>query len=83
MLARRHCLGKVWPTASFIKSPLFLQSVEEPKKCITSNVSIMNNRGAVMFMCPACGKHEIVRTSHMRKLSAKYTCPECGFEGPN
>jgi len=57
--------------------------MEEPKKCTTSNVSIMNNKGAVTFMCPACGKYEIVRSPHMRKLSAKYNCPECGFEGPN
>lgn len=57
--------------------------MEDVKKCVTSNVSLMNSRGSTAFMCPACGKYEIVRHGHMRKISAKYTCPLCGFEGPN
>jgi predicted RNA-binding Zn-ribbon protein involved in translation (DUF1610 family) len=42
-----------------------------------------SEEGSVRFMCPACGKAEIVRTPHERKIAAKYKCPECGFEGPN
>ena len=53
------------------------------KKDSTSKVSVMNNTGNAVFLCPACGKHEIVRTAAMRKICAKYTCPGCGFEGPN
>lgn len=39
--------------------------------------------GDVSFMCPKCGKAKIVRTKHERKLATQYTCPECGFTGPN
>lgn len=57
--------------------------MEVQKKCISMNVKIANDKGAVTFICPACGKHEIVRSSAARKVVAKYTCPECGFTGPN
>jgi predicted RNA-binding Zn-ribbon protein involved in translation (DUF1610 family) len=52
-------------------------------KCISSNVSIVNDEGAVSFPCPNCGKYTIVRCSNCRKIVAKYKCPVCGFEGPN
>jgi predicted RNA-binding Zn-ribbon protein involved in translation (DUF1610 family) len=58
-------------------------TLSETKHCSTSKVSLMNNSGNAVFLCPSCGKHEIVRTAAMRKISAKYTCPACGFEGPN
>ncbi|HII64667.1 TPA: RNA-binding protein [Candidatus Woesearchaeota archaeon] len=48
-----------------------------------SRKRITNTVGTARFKCPACGKHEIVRTRHMRQIAAKYACPGCGFEGPN
>jgi predicted RNA-binding Zn-ribbon protein involved in translation (DUF1610 family) len=39
--------------------------------------------GSVHFKCPKCLKGEIFRTGRARALVAKYTCPECGFVGPN
>ena len=38
---------------------------------------------SVKFKCPNCGKVDIVRDEHDRKIAAPYKCPECGFEGPN
>jgi Zn-ribbon RNA-binding protein len=43
----------------------------------------MIQNGSVKFKCPNCGKSEIVRTQHDRKIAAPYVCPACGFEGPN
>jgi predicted RNA-binding Zn-ribbon protein involved in translation (DUF1610 family) len=48
-----------------------------------SRKRITNTLGTARFKCPSCGKHEIVRTRHMRQIAAKYKCPECNFEGPN
>lgn len=52
-------------------------------KCLTCKVSLINNKGAVKFLCPNCGKYEITRCGKCREIVAKYKCPECGFEGPN
>jgi len=43
----------------------------------------MTETGSITFKCPNCGKTEIKRSIHDRKIAAKYTCSECGFEGPN
>lgn len=51
--------------------------------CTTTNKRIANDPGSVRFKCPNCGKYEIVRSTQSRKLAVKYTCPECGFSGPN
>ncbi|MCX6708779.1 MAG: zinc finger domain-containing protein [Candidatus Woesearchaeota archaeon] len=40
-------------------------------------------KGTVRFKCPNCTKYELTRTVHERKIAAKYTCPMCGFTGPN
>jgi len=37
----------------------------------------------VRFVCPSCGKFEIIRCGHCRKLAARYICEDCGFSGPN
>lgn len=55
----------------------------EAKLCQATKKRIENDSGAVTFMCPQCGKHEIVRSSFARKNAIPYTCPECGFTGPN
>ena len=51
-------------------------------RCSSCNVSVSNTPGSVRFLCPQCGKEEIVRCKHCRKISARYTC-SCGLTGPN
>jgi predicted RNA-binding Zn-ribbon protein involved in translation (DUF1610 family) len=60
-----------------------MYKMTENKKCSSCKKQIANEAGSVVFMCPNCGKFEIVRCEHCRKISAKYKCHECGFEGPN
>jgi Zn-ribbon RNA-binding protein len=55
----------------------------DKKKCLAMNVRITNDAGSVMFKCPKCNDYEIVRSKHAREIVAKYTCPKCGFVGPN
>lgn len=55
----------------------------EGKICMATKKKIDNDPGAVVFACPQCGKNEIVRSSYARKNAIKYTCPGCGFIGPN
>lgn len=52
---------------------------------IKSNLgnAITNDRGSVKFPCPKCGKSEVIRTKNERQTVAQYTCPQCGFTGPN
>lgn len=47
-----------------------------------TSAPMTNNVGGVSFPCPQCGR-EINRTRKEREIVIKYTCPECGFEGPN
>ncbi|MFW5746175.1 MAG: zinc finger domain-containing protein, partial [Nanoarchaeota archaeon] len=44
--------------------------------------NIANDDGSVEFPCPKCGTM-IARSRHERAIVAKYSCPKCGFEGPN
>ena len=53
------------------------------QKCNSCKVKVVSMHDAVKFICPNCGKKEIIRCSHCRRVAAKYKCPECGFEGPN
>ena len=57
--------------------------METEKRCISTNERITNNVGSVSFKCPGCNKYEIIRSKKAREIVAKYTCPECGFTGPN
>ena len=51
--------------------------------CSSTKKLVSNDKGAVKFACPQCGKFEIVRSSNARAQGIKYTCP-CGeFIGPN
>ncbi|MBW2985306.1 RNA-binding protein [Candidatus Woesearchaeota archaeon] len=54
----------------------------ERKNCSGCKKNIVNVSESTIFKCPNCGKYEIVRCDHCRKISTKYTCPECNFEGP-
>jgi predicted RNA-binding Zn-ribbon protein involved in translation (DUF1610 family) len=51
--------------------------------CSSCKKQITNEKGSVKFMCPSCGKYQIIRCKHCRAIAAKYKCAECGFEGPN
>ncbi|MBI4141661.1 RNA-binding protein [Candidatus Woesearchaeota archaeon] len=57
--------------------------MESKLVCISCKKLLSNNSGIARFLCPQCGKSEIVRCAHCRKIAAKYVCPQCNFEGPN
>ncbi|NJL44118.1 MAG: DUF1610 domain-containing protein [Nitrosarchaeum sp.] len=50
---------------------------------LSEQASVANTPGAVNFLCPNCGKYEIIRSRKERETVVTYTCPECGFRGPN
>lgn len=52
-------------------------------KCISCKKDIVNDNGSIKIKCPSCGEHEIIRCKNCRQIVAKYTCPGCGFTGPN
>jgi len=56
--------------------------MKQTKFCTSCKKSIENITGSVIFNCPECGKYEIIRCTHCRKIASKYKCPECGFVGP-
>lgn len=56
---------------------------KRPKVCSSCKSSLTNLSGSTSFKCPKCGKIEIIRCSHCRKIGAKYTCSNCNFSGPN
>ena len=51
------------------------------KKCSSCNKGIQE--GATIFLCPKCGKEEIIRCKDCKRLGTKYKCSSCGFWGPN
>lgn len=51
--------------------------------CVSCKKKVTNDAGTSKFMCPKCGKYEIVRCTHCRKIASRYICAECGFTGPN
>ncbi|MBU1201401.1 MAG: RNA-binding protein [Nanoarchaeota archaeon] len=51
--------------------------------CISCKKSITNESGAAKFKCPNCSEYEVIRCKNCRQIVAKYTCPKCGFTGPN
>ena len=57
--------------------------MEQQHSCITCKKNISNDTNSTKFKCPNCGEYEITRCGNCRKIVAKYTCPSCGFEGPN
>ena len=57
--------------------------VNKEQKCNSCKVKVTSMPGSVKFMCPSCGKKEIIRCTHCRKIAARYKCPDCGFSGPN
>ena len=54
----------------------------ELEYCYSCNKTISPTvPGSVKFACPKCGGL-IIRCSECRRLSNKYNCPSCDFEGP-
>ncbi|MFH1056654.1 MAG: zinc finger domain-containing protein [Candidatus Micrarchaeota archaeon] len=49
------------------------------KSCSTCGRQVL---AATDFLCPGCGKTRIVRCPSCRQAKNKYSCRECGFEGP-
>ncbi|MFH1721082.1 MAG: zinc finger domain-containing protein [Candidatus Altiarchaeota archaeon] len=50
------------------------------EKCTSCGTVV--SRNYTKFKCPKCSKSEIVRCPSCRSLSAKYSCADCGFQGP-
>jgi Zn-ribbon RNA-binding protein len=69
--------------ASFINKPQLKGKTMEEKICLSTKRKVANDSGSVSFKCPKCLDYEIVRSTHARSNAIKYTCPKCGFEGPN
>jgi len=51
-------------------------------RCSSCNASLVGQEEFVKFKCPQCGEEEIIRCAQCKKLSVKYKCGKCGFEGP-
>ncbi|HIH25182.1 RNA-binding protein [Candidatus Woesearchaeota archaeon] len=51
-------------------------------KCNSCSTRLTNLNGSVVFKCPKCNEHDLIRCTHCRKIVAKYEC-SCGFSGPN
>ena len=56
---------------------------EKELRCTSCNTAIKGIKGATIFKCPNCGKQDIVRCEHCRRIVAKYKCLNCGNSGPN
>ncbi|MFH1850177.1 MAG: zinc finger domain-containing protein [archaeon] len=57
--------------------------MQEQLQCGSCKNRITNTTGVVEFLCPSCGKVVIIRCKKCRVLATPYSCPECGFTGPN
>ncbi len=53
-----------------------------PPTCSSCGRLISPTERGVAFYCPNCGRVLIWRCNKCRKLTIKYKCPNCGFEGP-
>ena len=47
----------------------------EEIKCISCEKPLTNVVGSVKFLCPSCGKAEIMRCKNCREIVSKYVCP--------
>ena len=55
----------------------------EEKICVACKKRVTNDLGSVTFDCPKCGEYKILRCTTCRRNATKYTCANCGFQGPN
>lgn len=51
--------------------------------CTSCKKRVAAIESTTRFPCPKCHKAEIVRCGQCRRAMVRYTCQECGFEGPN
>lgn len=58
-------------------------TMEDKPVCSSCKRRLTNLKNSTRFLCPKCGKYEIVRCGHCREIVSKYRCPGCNFEGPN
>ncbi len=71
-------------TISFLSTPYTRKCMANNiEKCSSCKTEVTNVQGTARFKCPQCTKQEVIRCERCRRLAAKYTCPECSFEGPN
>lgn len=59
------------------------ETIQHRELSLAEKAAITNTPGGVRFLCPQCGKYEIVRSRRERENAIRYTCPQCGFSGPN
>ncbi len=51
-------------------------------RCVSCGRRVEGDTHYVMFSCPGCGKHQIVRCNICKERANPYTCPACKFAGP-
>ncbi|MFW9907927.1 MAG: zinc finger domain-containing protein [Candidatus Thorarchaeota archaeon] len=51
-------------------------------RCTSCHGSVSPQEHSVKMACPNCGGFTIWRCESCRRFSNRYTCPNCGFEGP-
>ncbi|MBE0527095.1 MAG: DUF1610 domain-containing protein [Candidatus Thorarchaeota archaeon] len=51
-------------------------------RCTSCHASVSPQEDSVKLQCPSCGELTIWRCESCRRFSNRYTCPNCGFEGP-
>lgn len=51
-------------------------------KCSTCGFDVTSKRNFTRFLCPSCGKGDIIRCSTCKTGSNEFVCSECGFVGP-
>ncbi|HLC71510.1 MAG TPA: zinc finger domain-containing protein [Candidatus Nanoarchaeia archaeon] len=51
--------------------------------CLSCKKKVVNDQGNTQFLCPGCSKYPVVRCTNCRAKAAQYSCPQCGFTGPN
>jgi len=67
---------------SHLSTKLSIHETVKTRVCSSCKRTISPDEKPVIFMCPNCGKVEIIRCSKCRKQGVKYVCPVCGFVGP-
>ena len=58
-----------------------MNQVEIASRCMSCGVPLVK-QGRASFKCPGCGNVLLGRCTNCRGQGVKYTCPECGFQGP-
>ncbi|MBS3164476.1 RNA-binding protein [Candidatus Woesearchaeota archaeon] len=51
--------------------------------CISCHKRVTNTTATTVFKCPQCQNYDIMRCGPCRENAVSYSCPACGFMGPN